>query len=221
MTNHITPVVTGLAFAEAPRWRADPAMPGGGELWFSDFFTRRVMRIDGCFMTSERDEFFYHEPMVHLPAVAHAGPASALVVGGGDSALEAAIALSEQPDTDVTLSYRSAAFSRVKPKNRSALERQEQAGRLRVLLNSQVLSIAERPGFNVAAVEAWQSLAIVAVVCAVTMWQGFALGVASGDRALLVGAGYAVETTRDRRTFVEAVVSRFEEAHRRVGHHGH
>lgn len=29
-----------------------------------------------------------------------------------------------------------------------------------------------------------------------------------GDRALLVGAGYAVETTRDRRTFVEAVVSR-------------
>ena len=67
-----------------------------------------------------------------------------LVVGGGDSALEAAIALSEQPDTDVTLSYRSAAFSRVKPKNRSALERLEQAGRLRVLLNSQVLSIAER-----------------------------------------------------------------------------
>ena len=33
----------------------------------------RVMRIDGCFMTSERDEFFYHEPMVHLPAIAHPG----------------------------------------------------------------------------------------------------------------------------------------------------
>ena len=44
----------------------------------------RVMRIDGCFMTSERDEFFYHEPMVHLPAIAHPGPRSALVVGGGD-----------------------------------------------------------------------------------------------------------------------------------------
>jgi spermidine synthase len=35
-------------------------------------------------MTSERDEFFYHEPMVHLPAIAHPGPRSALVVGGGD-----------------------------------------------------------------------------------------------------------------------------------------
>ncbi|WP_287925614.1 polyamine aminopropyltransferase [Diaphorobacter sp.] len=44
----------------------------------------RVMRIDGCFMTSERDEFFYHEPMVHLPAIAHPGVRSALVVGGGD-----------------------------------------------------------------------------------------------------------------------------------------
>ncbi len=66
-----------------------------------------------------------------------------LVVGGGDSALEAAIALSEQPGTDVTLSYRSAAFSRVKQKNRMRLEEQQKAGRLKVLLNSQVTAIAE------------------------------------------------------------------------------
>ena len=44
----------------------------------------RAMRIDGCFMTSERDEFFYHEPMVHLPAIAHGDPRQALVIGGGD-----------------------------------------------------------------------------------------------------------------------------------------
>lgn len=44
----------------------------------------RAMRIDGCFMTSERDEFFYHEPMIHLPAIAFGGPRSALVIGGGD-----------------------------------------------------------------------------------------------------------------------------------------
>jgi len=65
-----------------------------------------------------------------------------LVVGGGDSALEAAIALSEQAGTDVILSYRSAAFSRVKQKNRTRLEQQEQAGRLRVMLNSTVKSIS-------------------------------------------------------------------------------
>lgn len=66
-----------------------------------------------------------------------------LVVGGGDSALEAAIALSEQKDTSVILSYRSAAFSRVKQKNRMLLERQQQAGRLHVLLNSTVQRILE------------------------------------------------------------------------------
>lgn len=64
-----------------------------------------------------------------------------LVVGGGDSALEAAIALSERPGTEVVLSYRSAAFSRVKQKNRERLDAQQQAGRLRVLLESQVQRI--------------------------------------------------------------------------------
>lgn len=64
-----------------------------------------------------------------------------LVVGGGDSALEAAIALSERPGTDVILSYRSAAFSRVKQKNRTLLEQQQTAGRLRVMLESKVKCI--------------------------------------------------------------------------------
>ena len=44
----------------------------------------RAMRIDGCFMTSEQDEFFYHEPMVHLPAITHGQPQQALIIGGGD-----------------------------------------------------------------------------------------------------------------------------------------
>lgn len=69
---------------------------------------------------------------------------SVLVVGGGDSALEAAIALSQEAGTDVTLSYRSAAFSRVKQKNRTLLEQQQQAGRIRVLLQSTVQSIHDR-----------------------------------------------------------------------------
>jgi thioredoxin reductase/NAD-dependent dihydropyrimidine dehydrogenase PreA subunit len=64
-----------------------------------------------------------------------------LVVGGGDSALEAALALSEQPGTEVTLSYRSAAFSRVKQKNRLALEQAQRARRVRVELESTVQAI--------------------------------------------------------------------------------
>jgi spermidine synthase len=44
----------------------------------------RLFRLDGHFMTSERDEFFYHEMLVHVPGIAHPAPERALVVGGGD-----------------------------------------------------------------------------------------------------------------------------------------
>ena len=44
----------------------------------------RIFRLDGFNMTSERDEFFYHENLVHPAAVAHPHPRQALVIGGGD-----------------------------------------------------------------------------------------------------------------------------------------
>jgi len=44
----------------------------------------RVFRLDGFNMTSERDEFFYHENLVHPAAAAHPAPRRALVIGGGD-----------------------------------------------------------------------------------------------------------------------------------------
>lgn len=64
-----------------------------------------------------------------------------LVVGGGDSALEAAISISEQPGTTVTLSYRSEAFGRVKAKNRERLQQAEASNKLTVLLKSSVKEI--------------------------------------------------------------------------------
>lgn len=64
-----------------------------------------------------------------------------LVVGGGDSALEAALAIAEQPGATVALSYRSEAFGRVKPKNRQRLEAAQANGRVKVLLKSAVKEI--------------------------------------------------------------------------------
>ena len=75
-----------------------------------------------------------------VDAAQYAGQA-VLVVGGGDSALEAAVSLAEQPGTEVTLSYRGASFSRVKQRNRDALDQARRAGRLQVLMESQVRSI--------------------------------------------------------------------------------
>ncbi|MEJ2382727.1 MAG: NAD(P)-binding domain-containing protein [Gammaproteobacteria bacterium] len=66
-----------------------------------------------------------------------------LVVGGGDSALEAAASIAEQPGTTVTLSYRSEAFTRAKEKNRQRVQEAQQAGRLQVMFKSQVKRITE------------------------------------------------------------------------------
>ena len=66
-----------------------------------------------------------------------------LIVGGGDSALEAAISIANQPGTKVTLSYRSAAFSRAKQKNRALIELAEQHGKINVLFSSNVKEITE------------------------------------------------------------------------------
>jgi thioredoxin reductase len=66
-----------------------------------------------------------------------------LVVGGGDSALEAAIALAGEQGTKVILSYRSEAFSRVKQKNRQLLEEAQKAGTIEVMLSSGVVEIFE------------------------------------------------------------------------------
>jgi thioredoxin reductase/ferredoxin len=64
-----------------------------------------------------------------------------LVVGGGDSAIEAALAIAEQPDTQVVLSYRGDAFGRVKPKSRERLVEAERAGNLEVWLGSKVTRV--------------------------------------------------------------------------------
>lgn len=64
-----------------------------------------------------------------------------LVVGGGNSALEAATSIAEQPGTTVTLSYRSNSFSRAAEKNRQNVATLQAANRLNVLLNSGVIEI--------------------------------------------------------------------------------
>lgn len=64
-----------------------------------------------------------------------------VVVGGGDSAIESALLLANQ--NYVTLSYRSEAFSRIKPKNGIAVNEAVEAGKLKVLLKSNLVSIED------------------------------------------------------------------------------
>ena len=62
-----------------------------------------------------------------------------VVVGGGDSAIEAALSLAEQ--NKVILSYRSEAFNRIKPKNRENVNKAAEKGVLKIIYKSNLLSV--------------------------------------------------------------------------------
>lgn len=64
-----------------------------------------------------------------------------LVVGGGDSAIESVIGLTNQPDTTVHLSYRGQDFAKARDRNRERLQAAVAAGRVTVLLQSQVREV--------------------------------------------------------------------------------
>lgn len=64
-----------------------------------------------------------------------------VVVGGGDSAVEAALGLAEQPGNRVLLSYRKPAFSRLRARNQARLDAAVLEQRLELCFNSTVLRI--------------------------------------------------------------------------------
>jgi thioredoxin reductase len=59
-----------------------------------------------------------------------------LIVGGGDSAVEAAMGLAHQAGNKVTLSYRKGEFSRLKDRNAKRIDEYMRSGKLEVLFNS-------------------------------------------------------------------------------------
>jgi len=61
-----------------------------------------------------------------------------LVVGGGDAAIEAAVQLAEESDAEVTISYRSDAFSRAREANRSKINKLITSRRIRAVMSSEV-----------------------------------------------------------------------------------
>tara|TARA_Y100000590_G_scaffold466009_1_gene639996 strand:- start:389 stop:1273 length:885 start_codon:yes stop_codon:yes gene_type:complete len=44
----------------------------------------KMLILDGAVQTTERDEFIYHEMLVHVPMFSHPEPKNILVIGGGD-----------------------------------------------------------------------------------------------------------------------------------------
>lgn len=68
---------------------------------------------------------------------------SILIVGGGDSAIEAAVGLSLQKNNTITLSYRKGEFTRIKERNRERIGEMISKKKVNVIFNSEVKEIRE------------------------------------------------------------------------------
>jgi spermidine synthase len=53
------------------------------DVYETEFFGR-VLTLDGLIMFTERDEFVYHEMLVHVPLLSQPAPREVLIIGGGD-----------------------------------------------------------------------------------------------------------------------------------------
>lgn len=81
LVERLTP---SAAFAFRGRVLHDQATPHQSlQIVQTDHFGK-VLRLDGRFMTSEKEEFFYHEALVHPAAISHPTPRRCLIIGGGD-----------------------------------------------------------------------------------------------------------------------------------------
>ena len=54
---------------------------------FNNTIFGNVMALDGIVQTTEKDEFIYHEMLVHVPIFAHGSVENALIIGGGDGGI--------------------------------------------------------------------------------------------------------------------------------------
>jgi len=138
---HELPIHGGLTYVGC-----EPSASGGlvvrttgGEL-----FARHVLLAIGRRGTPRR----LGVPGEELPKVAYSlldartfRGRRALVVGGGDAAVETALALAEQPGNSVLLSYRRDGFFRVRERNLARLAEAQGTGRLQLELESEVRAI--------------------------------------------------------------------------------
>jgi len=61
----------------------------------------RVLLLDGIAQLSEKDEFMYHEMLVHVPMFSHPYPEKVLIIGGGDGGASREVL--KHPVKEVTL----------------------------------------------------------------------------------------------------------------------
>ena len=82
--HEITPAGFGIAIKAGKVLFSDKSDFQKVEIFETDSQLGRVLTLDDLMMTTEGDEFRYHEMIAHIPMMHHKCPKSVLVIGGGD-----------------------------------------------------------------------------------------------------------------------------------------
>lgn len=80
----ITPAGFGIAIKIKEVLFSDQSEFQKVEILDSDSALGKILTLDDLMMTTEGDEYFYHEMISHIPMMSHKSPKSVLVIGGGD-----------------------------------------------------------------------------------------------------------------------------------------
>lgn len=80
----ITPAGFGVAIKVKEVLFSDQSEFQKVEIIDSDSALGKILTLDDLMMTTEGDEYFYHEMIAHIPMMNHKSPKSVLVIGGGD-----------------------------------------------------------------------------------------------------------------------------------------
>ena len=82
--HEITPSGFGIAIKAGKILFSDNSPFQKVEVFETDSQLGRVLTLDDLMMTTEGDEYHYHEMIAHIPMMQHPCPKSVLVIGGGD-----------------------------------------------------------------------------------------------------------------------------------------
>lgn len=82
--HEITPSGFGIAIKAGKVLFSDNSEFQKVEVFETESSLGRVLTLDDLMMTTEGDEFHYHEMIAHIPMMHHKNPESVLVIGGGD-----------------------------------------------------------------------------------------------------------------------------------------
>ena len=80
----ITPSGFGIAIKQKEVLFSEQSPFQKVEIFESDSTLGRVLTLDDLMMTTEGDEYHYHEMIAHIPMMHHKAPKTVLVIGGGD-----------------------------------------------------------------------------------------------------------------------------------------